>query len=56
MAENEEKKSRKFSKSEGGEMMMGGLGAANVEMAEYEEITKERLYEFARKYDEMPDF
>lgn len=40
-------------KSEGGEMMMGGLGAANVEMAEYEEITKERLYEFAQIYDEM---
>jgi len=33
--------------------MMGGRAAANVEIMTYQEITKDRLFEFARMYDNM---
>ena len=33
--------------------MMGGRAAANIEIMTYQEITKDRLFEFARMYDNM---
>ena len=38
---------------EDGNPMMGGRAAANVEIMTYQEITKDRLFEFARMYDNM---
>ena len=38
---------------EDGNSMMGGRAAANVEIMTYQEITKDRLFEFARMYDNM---
>lgn len=38
---------------EEGNPMMGGRAAANVEIMTYQEITKDRLFEFARMYDNM---
>ena len=38
---------------EDGNSMMGGRAAANVEIMTYQEITKDRLFEFARIYDNM---
>ena len=38
---------------EDGNFMMGGRAAANVEIMTYQEITKDRLFEFARMYDNM---
>ena len=33
--------------------MMGGKAAGNVEIMTYQEITKDRLFEFASMYDNM---
>ena len=33
--------------------MMGGRAAGNVEIMTYQEFTKDRLFEFARMYDNM---
>lgn len=33
--------------------MMGGRAAANIEIMIYQEIIKDRLFEFARMYDNM---
>lgn len=38
---------------EDGNSMMGGRAAGNVEIMTYQEITKDRLFEFARMYDNM---
>lgn len=38
---------------EDGNPMMGGRAAANIEIMTYQEITKDRLFEFARMYDNM---
>ena len=38
---------------EDGNSMMGGRAAGNVEIMTYQEITKDRLVEFARTYDNM---
>ena len=38
---------------EEGNPMMGGRAAANVEIMTYQGITKDRLFEFARMYDNM---
>ena len=38
---------------EDGKPMMGGRAAANIEIMTYQEITKDRLFEFARMYDNM---
>ena len=38
---------------EDGNSMMGGRAAANVEIMTYQEFTKDRLFEFARMYDNM---
>lgn len=38
---------------EDGNSMMGGRAAGNVEIMTYQEITKDRLFEFARIYDNM---
>ena len=38
---------------EDGNPMMGGRAAANVEIMTYQEITKDRLFEFARMYENM---
>ena len=38
---------------EDGNSMMGGRAAANVEIMTYQEFTKDRLFEFARIYDNM---
>ena len=38
---------------EDGNPMMGGRASANVEIMTYQEITKDRLFEFARMYDNM---
>ena len=38
---------------EDGNSMMGGRAAANVEIMTYQEITKDRLFEFARMYENM---
>ena len=38
---------------EDGNSMMGGRAAAHVEIMTYQEITKDRLFEFARMYDNM---
>lgn len=38
---------------EDGNSMMGGRAAANVEIMTYQEITKDRLFEFTRMYDNM---
>lgn len=38
---------------EDGNSMMGGKAAGNVEIMTYQEITKDRLFEFARMYDNM---
>ena len=38
---------------ENGESVMGGRAAGNVEIMTYQDFTKERLFEFARMYDNM---
>jgi len=38
---------------EDGNSMMGGRAAGNVEIMTYQEFTKDRLFEFARIYDNM---
>ena len=38
---------------EDGNPMMGGRAAGNVEIMTYQEFTKDRLFEFARMYDNM---
>ena len=38
---------------EDGNSMMGGRAAGNVEIMTYQEFTKDRLFEFARMYDNM---
>ena len=38
---------------EDGNSMMGGRAAANVEIMTYQEFTQDRLFEFARMYDNM---
>lgn len=38
---------------EDGNPMMGGRAAGNMEIITYQEITKDRLFEFARMYDNM---
>ena len=38
---------------EDGNPMMGGRAAGNVEIMTYQEFTKDRLFEFARTYDNM---
>ena len=38
---------------EDGNPMMGGRAAANIEIMTYQEITKDRLFEFARMYDNI---
>ena len=38
---------------EDGNPMMGGRAVANIEIMTYQEITKDRLFEFARMYDNM---
>ena len=38
---------------EDGNSMMGGRAAGNVEIMTYQEITKDKLFEFARMYDNM---
>ena len=38
---------------EDGNSMMGGRAAGNVEIMTYQEITKDRLFEFTRIYDNM---
>lgn len=38
---------------ENGESVMGGRAAGNVEIMTYQDFTKERLFEFAKMYDNM---
>lgn len=48
-----EKQVEASTKDENGRQVMYGRGAANVETAEYEQITKKRLFELAKMYDRM---
>ena len=48
-----EKEVEASTKDENGRQVIYGRGAANVETAEYEQITKKRLFEFAKMYDRM---
>ena len=48
-----EKQVEASTKDENGKGVIFGRGALNVEIGEYEEITKKRLFELAKMYDKM---
>lgn len=48
-----EKQVEASTKDEKGRQVIHGRAGANVEIGEYEEITKKRLFEFAKMYDKM---
>ena len=48
-----EKQLEASTKDENGKGVIFGRGALNVEIGEYEEITKKRLFELAKMYDKM---